>query len=127
MFTPGGGGGAPPAPAAPAGPPPQTAPMAAPGGGGGAGGGPKRQSVVLQPMAGGMGLVDFDSDYESDEDDAPKAAPADPNHRPMVGGFAAAAYEAARAYHMAHKDKGKKGGPPPPPPPKRGSGRSPNP
>jgi len=28
---------------------------------------------------------------------APKAG--DPNHRPLVGGFAAAAYEAARAHH----------------------------
>lgn len=72
----------------------------------------KRQSIVLQPMALG-GLVDFDdSDYESDEDQSPPPplAPTPQkagtgsggmNHRPLVGGFSAAAYEAARAHHYA--------------------------
>ncbi|KAL7563414.1 hypothetical protein ACA910_016511 [Epithemia clementina (nom. ined.)] len=72
-----------------------------------------------QPMAGGIGLVDFDdSDYESEEE-APQQAPAPkppvnngagaggPNHRPLVGGFAAAAYEAARAQHYAEQQKKK--------------------
>jgi len=107
----------------------------------------KRQSVTLQPMSGLSGLVDFDSDLEdSDEDEpprpqaggglpgqpmpqgfpggprgppgaAPGAAPG-PNHRPMVGGFAAAAYEAARAYHYQHQIRKptnipKRTGPPP--------------
>ena len=79
---------------------------------GGAGGG--------QPMAGGIGLVDFDdSDYDS-EDDSPQQPPPQPqavkppgvgsggpNHRPLVGGFAAAAYEAARAQHYAEQQKKK--------------------
>jgi len=95
----------------------------------GKGGGPKRNSVMLQPMAGGSLLPDFD-DIDSEEEDnkappppQPQAAPpaaipggpipgvqsgsgassapkaGDPNHRPLVGGFAAAAYEAARAHH----------------------------
>jgi hypothetical protein len=70
---------------------------------------PKRTSVTLQPMGGGSGpLIDFDDDYESDEDvkGAPAPAAADPQgHRPLVGGFAAAAYEAARAHHEATKQK----------------------
>jgi len=104
MFVPGGPG------ATPAG----GAPMAP------AGAGPsKRSSAVLQPMAGGMGLVDFDSDYESDEDQPPQkvAPPAQPVTgsavaRPMVGGFAAAAYEAAKADHYARlqAQKAKKAG-----------------
>lgn len=81
---------------------------------------PKRQSVVLQPMAGGIGLADYDdSDYDSEEEaQAPAPAPKQkapatggPNHRPMVGGFAAAAYEAARAHHYAQKKKGGAGDP----------------
>ena len=47
--------------------------------------------------------------------------PGGPNHRPLVGGFAAAAYEAAKAHHYSMKTKsdGKsegrpKDGPPPP-------------
>jgi hypothetical protein len=52
------------------------------------------------PMATAVGLIDFDSDYES-EDEPVQAPPApalaaNANHRPMVGGFAAAAYEAHR-------------------------------
>jgi hypothetical protein len=66
-----------------------------------------------------QGLQDFDSDYESDEDvpqqqppppskpvapsKPPGAGAGGPNHRPMVGGFAAAAYEAARADHYARQ------------------------
>lgn len=40
--------------------------------------------------------------------------PGDPNHRPLVGGFAAAAYEAARAHHyrtQAAKEKRKQSKP----------------
>ena len=84
---------------------------------------------MLQPMAGGSLLPDFE-DSEDEEEKAPNPAPpqaqaappaaipggpipgvqsgsgtssapksGDPNHRPLVGGFAAAAYEAARAHH----------------------------
>jgi hypothetical protein len=47
--------------------------------------------------------------------------PGGPNHRPLVGGFAAAAYEAAKAHHYSMKTKsdGNSGGRPkdgPPPP-----------
>mmetsp|Transcript_6419 Transcript_6419/g.9452 ORF Transcript_6419/g.9452 Transcript_6419/m.9452 type:complete len:198 (+) Transcript_6419:149-742(+) len=84
------------------------------------GGGPaiKRGSVALKPMSGIGGLVDFDdSDFDdSDEEDAlhlpgapmPGSANAvgGPNHRPLVGGFAAAAYEAARAHHYQNVGKG---------------------
>jgi hypothetical protein len=86
-----------------------------------------RGSVVMQPMAGGIGLVDFDSDYESDEEQAPQqtAVPgvsgaSKPDDRPMVGGFAAAAYEAAKAFHA--QQKAKKDGAPAAEAPKR-SGR----
>ena len=47
----------------------------------------KKEAVVLQPMAAGIGT---DSDYESEEEAAPAPAPqpaSNPNHRPMVGGF----------------------------------------
>ena len=90
-------------------------------------GGHHRQSVVMQPVAGFRGLLgaDFDdSDY--DEDDAPKpeqgvaAEDSNPNHRVMVGGFAAAAYEAARADH--YRRKGNAGKKPIPP----GTGQAPS-
>lgn len=110
---------------APANPPPQVNASA-----------PKRGSVVLKPMAGIGGLVDFnDSDFDDSDDEGtvelpgkpmPGAGPSHgasvggPNHRPLVGGFAAAAYEAARAHHYANIDKGKekavipkRSGPPP--------------
>jgi hypothetical protein len=99
---------------------------------------PKRGSVVMMPMTGIGGLVDFDdsdfddSDDDDDEDDDERlpgrpmpgasnsAAVGGPNHRPLVGGFAAAAYEAARAHHYANINKGKekvtipkRAGPPP--------------
>lgn len=79
--------------------------------GGGGGGATRRSSSVLLPgaLGGGVGFgIDFDdSDYEdSDDDDGPSqggAAPAatagTPSHRPYVGGFAAAAYEAAKLHH----------------------------
>lgn len=72
-------------------------------------GGARRNSVVMQPVAlGGLAGLD-DSDYgSSDDDDAVSpgnSAPEVPNHRPMVGGFAAAAYEAARAHHYAQKQR----------------------
>jgi len=84
------------------------------------GGGPaiKRGSVALKPMSGIGGLVDFDdSDFDdSDEEDgvplpgAPMPGSANavggPNHRPLVGGFAAAAYEAARAHHYSNVTRG---------------------
>ena len=63
---------------------------------------------------GGINLgADFPDDYESDEEEqapAPKPVkvppsqnPAAPGGRPMVGGFAAAAYEAAKAHHYAQQ------------------------
>jgi hypothetical protein len=79
----------------------------------------KRGSVALKPMSGLGGLIDFDdSDFDdSDEEDlhelpgAPMPGSSDavggPNHRPLVGGFAAAAYEAARAHHYASLNKSK--------------------
>lgn len=77
-----------------------------------AGAGKDAQKGQGQPMAGGIGLIDFDSDYESDEDQAPQqtAVPgvsgaSKPDDRPMVGGFAAAAYEAAKAFHAQQKAK----------------------
>lgn len=91
----------------------------------------KRGSVALKPMSGLGGLVDFDdSDFDDSEEEdmhdlpgAPMPGSKDsvggPNHRPLVGGFAAAAYEAARAHHYSQKDKGKpevlpkRRGPPP--------------
>jgi hypothetical protein len=70
-------------------------------------------------MAGGLGAalggLD-DSDYESDEEETPQQAPPQPanaNHRPLVGGFAAAAYEAARADHLARQAKKKAQAPKP--------------
>lgn len=116
---------------------------AAAGGGGGAPGveGKKRQSVVLSGMGGGFGIDFDDSDFDdSDEEDVPHGGPyggrgpsaqavrmSSPSQiagteasRPMVGGFAAAAYEAARAHHFQNKAKqqalkGEKPGQPPPP------------
>jgi len=78
-----------------------------------AGGASRRGSSVLQPGAldgiGGLGIDFDDSDYSDDDDsdveeDGPgnvkgQAGTGGPNHRPYVGGFAAAAYEAARAHH----------------------------
>lgn len=114
---------------------------AAQAGGGGAPAdnqGPKRQSVVLPGLGGGVGFgIDFDdSDYDdSDDEDIPHGGPyggqgglpgqAMPgsasgtaavtgaqNSRPLVGGFAAAAYEAARAHHFQNvaKQQAMKGG-----------------
>mmetsp|Transcript_13765 Transcript_13765/g.33337 ORF Transcript_13765/g.33337 Transcript_13765/m.33337 type:complete len:152 (+) Transcript_13765:214-669(+) len=124
---------------------------AAAGGGGAPGesGGPKRQSVVLSGLGGGVGFgIDFDdSDYDdSDDEDVPHGGPygapglpgqAMPgsasgssaavtgaqNSRPMVGGFAAAAYEAARAHHFQNvaKEQAMKGGKPGQPLPPKGS------
>ena len=97
----------------------------APGGGVG-----RRGSAVLQPgaLGGGIGFgIDFDdSDYDDSDDDEglgatgrsgrgmgqgggsmvpPGAGTGGPNHRPYVGGFAAAAYEAARAHHTQNQIK----------------------
>ena len=81
-------------------------------------GGTHRQSVVMNPVPGFGGLLgaDFDdNDYDDSDDDVPPkpkqgvaAGNSDPNHRPMVGGFAAAAYEAARADHYRQKGIGDK-------------------
>jgi len=88
----------------------------------------KRGSVALKPMSGLGGLVDFDdSDFDDSDDDEPYGnsghtpganAVGGPNHRPLVGGFAAAAYEAARAHHYSNVNKAqptysKRRGPPP--------------
>ncbi|KAL3939732.1 MAG: hypothetical protein SGBAC_005597 [Bacillariaceae sp.] len=124
---------------------------AAAAGGGGAPAdnqGPKRQSVVLSGLGGGVGFgIDFDdSDYDdSDDEDVPQGGPyggpglpgqAMPgggagaaavagaqDSRPMVGGFAAAAYEAARAHHFQNvaKEQAMKGGKPGQPGPPKGS------
>lgn len=78
--------------------------------------GPRRASVYMTPV--GMGaMLDVDFD-ESDEDDnsghpkpaAPSGGTGNPNHRPMVGGFAAAAYEAARADHYKKQQNKKPSG-----------------
>lgn len=84
------------------------------------GGAARRSSSILQPGAlGGIGFgIDFDdSDYDdSDDEDGPPAGgtggganngqgTGGPNHRPYVGGFAAAAYEAARAHHTQETKK----------------------
>jgi len=73
----------------------------------------KRQSVMLQP-----GSLPYDfGDLSDDEGPAPAPAsapvarsrqpqpqrPIQDNHRPLVGGFAAAAYEAARNDFMRKK------------------------
>jgi len=93
----------------------------------GAAGAGKRTSLILQPNPGAP-LIDFDSDDYS-SDDEPQRGPPPPiggfqgqqlpgfssgittagsaTARPMVGGFAAAAYEAAKAHHFATKGKGK--------------------
>jgi len=74
----------------------------------------RRASTVLQ--LGALGGIDFDdSDYEDSDDESPSqggvgGAPSGqgaggPNHRPYVGGFAAAAYEAARAHHTQNQVK----------------------
>jgi hypothetical protein len=78
-------------------------------------GGPRRESVVMKPVDGFGGLLgaDFDDiDYDDSDDDVPPkpkevfaATSSNPIHRPMVGGFAAAAYEAARADHFRNKGK----------------------
>lgn len=93
--------------------------FAPPGSGGPATGGAaqSRQSGVMQPMADVSGLVDFDSDYESDEGQGPAPTTQQPvpgvsggqppSDRALVGGFAAAAYEAAKAHHYAQKNKKK--------------------
>mmetsp|Transcript_30713 Transcript_30713/g.43584 ORF Transcript_30713/g.43584 Transcript_30713/m.43584 type:complete len:208 (+) Transcript_30713:148-771(+) len=114
---------APPMPPAPA-PAPAPAPPVGPA--------VKRGSVALQPISGVGGLVDFnDSDFDDSDDEdsglpgAPLPAnmpsgshlPGGQNHRPLIGGFAAAAYEAAKAHHYANIKKPphipKRTGPPP--------------
>lgn len=78
-------------------------------------GGPRRNSVLMSPAGMvGMAGIDFeDSDDDTDEDSSPPQGPpsggtGNPNHRPMVGGFAAAAYEAARADHYKKQQAKKK-------------------
>lgn len=62
----------------------------------------RRGSCILRP--GGIGGLDVEAfaDSDSDEFEKPKRRsllPGSEDHRPLVGGFAAAAYEAAREYH----------------------------
>jgi hypothetical protein len=105
--------------------------------------GGRRGSSAMQvgPSGGGVGFgIDFDdSDYEDSEDeeeDIPYGGPhrggppvatsgggvphvtGSANSRPMVGGFAAAAYEAAKAHHFQNmkkqQDKDVRGGEPKP-------------
>lgn len=74
----------------------------------------RRGSCVISPSGGIGGLdleafqdLDDDDDYD-DEDDQPThktPQPGSADHRPLVGGFAAAAYEAAREYHYSNKNK----------------------
>ena len=71
--------------------------------------------MFAPPGAGGGAInlgADFVDDYESDEEQAPAPQPVKvppsqnpgaPGGRPMVGGFAAAAYEAAKAHHYAQQ------------------------
>jgi hypothetical protein len=102
--------------------------------------------MQVGPSGGGGGVgfgIDFDdSDYEDSEDeeeDIPYGGPhrggppvaasgagvphvtGTANSRPMVGGFAAAAYEAAKAHHFQNmkkqQDKEVRGGEPKPHPP----------
>lgn len=135
QHSPGGGGGemledfpSKAAPAAKPQPPPQAAPVKPPENVPRPQAPVKRGSVALKPMGGLGGLVDFDdSDFDdSDEEEMdlpgapmPGNAVGGPNHRPLVGGFAAAAYEAARAHHYSQMNKGKqpelptRRGPPP--------------
>lgn len=74
-------------------------------------GGERRNSVMMTP-AGMLGEVDFD---DSDDDSSSPPNGASPvggadnqNHRPLVGGFAAAAYEAARADHLKRQQAASK-------------------
>lgn len=85
--------------------------------------GPGGPGGVPMAMA---GLAEFDTDSDEEEQQQqptpqkappkpaapPGAAPGGANHRPLVGGFAAAAYEAARADHYARMQaqKAKKAG-----------------
>ena len=68
-------------------------------------GGNRRNSVMMTP-AGMLGLDEVDFDDSDDDDPSPPngASPVggagNNTHRPLVGGFAAAAYEAARADHL---------------------------
>merc|ERR1712032_1099108 len=94
----------------------------------------RRTSLMPQPQP-GVPLVNFDSDDYS-SDDEPQRGPPPPiggsqrqvvpgfspvsvpatgteGARPMVGGFAAAAYEAAKAHHFANKNKQKQQNPAP--------------
>eukprot|EP00547_Thalassionema_nitzschioides_P001105 CAMPEP_0194212004 /NCGR_PEP_ID=MMETSP0156-20130528/11501_1 /TAXON_ID=33649 /ORGANISM="Thalassionema nitzschioides, Strain L26-B" /LENGTH=179 /DNA_ID=CAMNT_0038939709 /DNA_START=97 /DNA_END=636 /DNA_ORIENTATION=+ len=77
----------------------------------------KRGSVTLSQISGLGDLVEFDnSDFDDSDDDDDGDNPwgekatkgrtgstvGGPNHRPLVGGFAAAAYEAARSHHYSN-------------------------
>jgi len=101
---------------------------------GGAAGNGRRTSLMLTQPKPGVPLIDFDSDDYS-SDDEPQRGPPPPiggfpgrtipgvspgstttgsaEARPMVGGFAAAAYEAAKAHHFATKGKPKQTNPMP--------------
>ena len=120
---------------------------AAPIGMAGGGGGRRNSTALPMGPGGGVGVgIDFDdSDYEDSEDEedvrhavphrgGPPAAASvgsgtpmttgSANSRPMVGGFAAAAYEAAKAHHFQTvKKQQEKGGRPGEPKPESPGGR----
>ena len=94
------------------------------GGGPGPGKAKQRNSISLNPTAlqalAGLDVSDYD---DSDDEKAPKKSPpapvpdrnpnpkasGGPEHRPLVGGFAAAAYEAARVDHYKKQGKDVRG------------------
>jgi len=65
----------------------------------------RRGSCMIRPGGiGGLGMEGFQDD-DSDDDGLTRRSsqPGSADHRPLVGGFAAAAYEAAREYHYSQK------------------------
>lgn len=82
----------------------------------------QRNSVSLNPMAMMSALAGLDLNDSDDDEKAPSPQPllnpkasGGPEHRPLVGGFAAAAYEAARVDHYKKQGMNVKGHNPPKP------------